>query len=76
MNEEIRMLLKLTAENTKYVAAFNYLKSISDEIIERGRSGVISREELEEALKIAGLEEKEIDVIQFDNCKDVAYAKD
>lgn len=76
MNEEIRLLLKLTEENAKYVAAFNYLKSISDEIIERGRSGVISREELEEALKIAGLEEKEIDVIQFDNCKDVAYAED
>lgn len=76
MNEEIRLLLKLTEENAKYVAAFNYLKSISDEIIERGRSGVISREELEEALKIVGLEEKEIDVIQFDNCKDVAYAED
>ena len=76
MNEEIRLLLKLTAENAKYVAAFNYLKSISDDSDDRGYSGTIGRDEIETAMKIAGLEEKEIDVIQFDNCKDVAYAKD
>ena len=76
MNEEIRLLLKLTEENAKYVAAFNYLKSISDDFVARGYSGSIGREEIETAMKIAGLEEKEIDVIQFDNCKDVAYAKD
>lgn len=76
MNEEIRLLLKLTAENAKYVAAFNYLKSLSDDGVERGYPGTIGREDIENALKIAGLEEKEIDVIQFDNCKDVAYAED
>lgn len=76
MNEEIRMLIKLTAENTKYVAAFNYLKSISDDSVNRGYSGTVGREEIENVMRIAGLEEKEIDVIQFDNCKDVAYAED
>jgi len=72
MNEEIRMLLKLTAENTKYVAAFNYLKSLSDDGVERGYPGTIGREEIENAMKIAGLEEKEVNIITFDNCEDKA----
>lgn len=76
MNEEIRLLLKLTEENTRYITALKYMKAISDNDVESGYSGNITRDELEDAIRIAGLEEKELKVISFDNCKDTAYEAD
>ena len=76
MNEEIRLLLKLTAENVRFETALKYMKSLSDESVEDGRSGYINRDDFLVALKIAGMEDKEVNVIKFDNCEDVAYEAD
>lgn len=76
MNEEIKLLIKLTAENTRYETALKYMKAISDNDVAKDYSGNISRDDLVAALRIAGIEEKEINVITFDNCEDVAYAGD
>ena len=76
MNEEIKLLLKLTEENTRYETALKYMKAISDNDVAKDYSGNISRDDFVAALRIAGIEEKEINVITFDNCEDVAYAGD
>lgn len=76
MNEEIKLLLKLTKENTRYETALKYMKAISDNDVAKDYSGNISRDDFVAALRIAGIEEKEINVITFDNCEDVAYAED
>lgn len=76
MNEEIRMLLKLTEKNTRYETALKYMKAISDNDVAKGYSDSISRDDLVDALRIAGIEDKEINVITFDNCEDTAYAGD
>ena len=75
MNEEMRLLLKLTEENTRYEAALNYLKGISDASIAKDYSGSIDRNIFENAMRIAGMGKMEIDVIAFDNApEEVAYA--
>lgn len=77
MNEEIiKTLMNLKEENTRYSVAFKYLKSVSDHDKSKGYGGNVSRTDLEAAMNIAGLEEKEINVITFDNCEDVAYEAD
>ena len=76
MNEEIKLLLKLTEENTRYETALKYMKAISDNDVAKDYSGNISRDDFVAALRIAGIEEKEINVITFDNCEDVAYEAD
>ena len=76
MNEEIKLLLKLTEENTRYETALKYMKAISDNDVAKDYSGNISRDDFVAALRIAGIEDKEINVITFDNCEDVAYEAD
>ena len=73
MNEEIRLLLKLTEENAKYLAALKHLKKLSDESVAKSYSGILSRDDVEAAMRIAGLEDREVSIITFDNCEDVAY---
>ena len=73
MNEEMKLLLKLTEENARFEAALNYLKSVSDTSIAKEYSGSIGRDDFEAAMSIAGIVDKEVEVITFDNCEDVAY---
>ena len=75
MNEEMRLLLKLTEENTRFLMALKYLKGISDECVDGG--WFLGRSDFEAAMRIAGLEDKEVNVITFDNAPDeVAYEAD
>ena len=77
MNEEMRLLLKLTEENARFEAALKYLKSISDSDIAKDYTGIINRDELVTAMMIAGIEDKEVNVITFDNAPgEVAYEAD
>ena len=77
MDEKMKLLLKLTEENARYEAALKYLKSISDSDIAKDYTGRIDRDELVIAMRIAGIEDKEVNVITFDNAPDeVAYEAD
>lgn len=67
-NEVMKMLLKLTEENTRLKTLFDYIKTEAEQRKSDSRSTI----EIETLLKIldAG---KELNVIKFDNCEDNAY---
>lgn len=74
-DEMIKLILKLTEENARYKAALknletkikNYKEGDSD------RKALLDEAELTEVLEIAGMTDKEVNAIYYDNCKEVAY---
>lgn len=68
MSEELKMIIKLTEENTRFRAAMNYLKKdfLKDEERGYGNDGAKT------ALELAGMLDKEVEAITFENCPDVA----
>lgn len=74
--EMLKTIVKLTQENARYKAALKNLetKMKNDKESGSGSRGVILNEkELTEVLEIAGMTEKEINAIFYDNCEEVAY---
>ena len=70
-NEEmLKMIVNLTEENTRMKVALKYLYGEYKRLVEKD----YSHEEIELALKLAGILDKEVNVIYFDNAeKEVAY---
>ncbi len=71
MNEEMKMLLKLTEEVAKYKTFFEMLATKVEESEKKDRH-YLDIDEIK-PLVDAFKRSKEIDVITFDNCEDVAY---
>ena len=71
MKEEMKMLLNLTKEVTEYKVFFEMLANKIDENkkMERHYMDIDEIKPLIDAFK----RNKELDVITFDNCEDVAY---
>ena len=73
-NDQIlQKLLILTEENTRMKAALTMLKMQRDKCVEKDSSYILEIEEANEILSIAGMADKEITAIYFDNCKEKAY---
>lgn len=70
MSEEMKMLLQLTKEVTEYKTFFEMLRT-KVEAAEEKSSHYIYVDEIKPL--IAAKEKKEVDVITFDNCSEVAY---
>lgn len=73
MNEEMKMLLKLTEEVAEYRTFFNML-STKIEQSEDKKKYYMDVDEIKPLVDAFNKRNKEIDVIRFDNCDDVAYA--
>lgn len=73
MNPEMKILMKLTEENTRMKCALSLMKQLRDEDIKSGYSGNLNDDEVNMILNISGLNSKEVNVITFDNCEDSAY---
>lgn len=71
--EVLQKLLTLTEENTRMKAALTMLKIQRDKRVEKDSSYVLEIEEANEILSIAGMADKEVTAIYFDNCEDKAY---
>lgn len=73
--EMLKAILKLTEENARYKAALKNLetKMKNDKEIREGRDALLDEKELTEVLEIAGMTDKEVNAIFYDNCKEVAY---
>lgn len=66
MNEEMKMILKLTEENARMRCALNLLKQKFSENL--------NQDDLSMILDIAGMNNREVNVICFDNApNEVAY---
>lgn len=73
MNGEMNMLLKLTEEVTEYRTFFNIL-SAKIQISEDKKRSYLDVDEIKPLVDAFNKRNKEINVIKFDNCEDVAYA--
>lgn len=70
------LLLALVEENTRYKAALQNLKLKikTDKECHKDRKALLNEKELNEVLEIAGLLDKEVTAITFDNVpNEVAY---
>lgn len=72
MDETTKLLMKLVEENAKFKAALDYLKQKYEHDKERGYANA----DVGIALGFAGMLPKEVKVIKFDNCNDVAYTEE
>lgn len=78
MSEEMKMLLALVEENTRLKLALENLKvkMKNDKEASTTRDHALLNEtELNEVLEIAGMLDRNVDVITFDNCREVAYGE-
>lgn len=73
MNEEMTMLLKLTEEVAEYRTFFNMLSTKIEQSEDKKKS-YMDVDEIKPLVDAFNKRNKEIDVIRFDNCDDVAYA--
>lgn len=71
MNEEMKMLLKLTEEVAEYKTFFSMLKT-KVELSEEADRHYVNIDEIK-PLVTAFNGNREINVITFDNCEDTAY---
>ena len=72
-NEVFNRLLALTEENARLKAALNMLKYQRDKRVEDERTYVLEIKEADAILSIAGMADKEIEGICFDNDSEIAY---
>lgn len=68
MDETTKLLMKLVEENAKFKAALEYLKQKYEHDKERGYANT----DVGIALGFVDMLPKEVKVITFDNCNDVA----
>lgn len=75
MEETTLLLLSLTEKTARMKAALQLLKTKikNDKNKGSGRHALLNEDELNEVLEVAGVLEDDVNVIQFDNCKDIAY---
>lgn len=64
MDENVKTICELIKENERMKAALSYLKFKGDHV---------AGHDVHMALALAGMDEKDIKVITFDNCEDMAY---
>lgn len=75
MEETTLLLLSLTEKTARMKAALQLLKTKikNDKSKGSGRHALLNEDELNEVLDVAGMLEDDVNVIQFDNCKDIAH---
>lgn len=75
MEETTLLLLSLTKKTARMKAALQLLKAKikNDKSKGSGRHALLNEDELNEVLEVAGMLEDDVNVIQFDNCKDIAH---
>lgn len=75
MEETTLLLLSLTKKTARMKAALQLLKAKikNDKSKGSGRHALLNEDELNEVLEVAGMLEDDVNVIQFDNCRDIAY---
>ena len=64
MDENVKTICELIKENERMKTALSYLKF---------KGGSVADHDVHMALALAGMDEKDIKVIKFDNCEDIAY---
>lgn len=64
MDENVKTICELIKENERMKAGLSYLKL---------KGGSVADHDVLMALALAGMDEKDIKVINFDNCEEVAY---
>ena len=64
MDENVKTICELIKENERMKTALSYLKF---------KGGSVADYDVRMALALAGMDEKDIKVIKFDNCEDIAY---
>lgn len=73
-SEAAKKLFELTEENAKLKAAMNILKFLNSKAKEETRTYAITCEEADALLNVAGMADREIQAIYFDNdSTEVAY---
>ena len=72
-SEVMQKLLDLTEENARLKSALKILKLLKQKTETEDRSYVFDRHEVDMILSVAGMDDKEITAIYFDNCKEKAY---
>lgn len=72
--EVLQKLLTLTEENARMKAALKTVKHFRDEAVKDKRNCVLDLEEADAILNIAGMADREVQAIYFDNdSTEVAY---
>ena len=71
--EAAKKLFELTEENAKLKAAMSILKFLNSKAKEETRTYAITCEEADALLNVAGMADRELQVISYDNCPEAAY---